>query len=88
MRALAVFGLMLLAAPAVAQEKFVNSDASVRTTLDFKVPAAAIQKLLPDAWEIDSSTIGASSGSNLRVTFIEGIWSEDEIGRASCRERV
>lgn len=81
MRALAVFGLMLLAAPAVAQEKFVNSDASVRTTLDFKVPAAAIQKLLPDAWEIDSSTIGASSGSNLRVTFIEGIWSEDAQGK-------
>jgi hypothetical protein len=82
MRALAVLGLMLLAVPAVAQEKFVNSDASVRTTLDFKVPAAQIQKLLPDGWEIDSPTTGASTGSNLRVTFIEGVWGEDPQGKA------
>src|SRR5262249_62286590 len=47
----------------------------------FRVRPAATQKLWPAAWEIASSPIGAPSGSNLRVTFIEGIWSEDAQGK-------
>ena len=65
MRVLAVLSLILLAAPAVAQEKFVGNDASVRTTLDFKVPAAQIQKLLPDGWEINSPSSGPSASCSI-----------------------
>ena len=72
MRARVVLVALLFATPAFAQEKFVSSDASVRTILEFKVSAASIQKLLPDGWEINSPTSGPATGSNLRITFIEG----------------
>jgi len=88
MRAFAVFGLLLLAAPAVAQEKFVSSDASVRTILDFKAPAAAVQKLLPGGWELDSPSSGSATGSNLRITFSEGVWGEDAQGKPTPTGRT
>jgi hypothetical protein len=81
MRAIVFSAVLLVATPAVAQEKHVATDSSLRTILTFKAPAAAIQKLLPDGWEVDSPTSGAGAGSNLRVTFIEGVWGEDAEGK-------
>jgi hypothetical protein len=66
MRAFVLIGALLLGMPAVAQEKFVSSDSAVRTILNYKAPPTAVQKLLPDGWEIDSPTSGPSSGANLR----------------------
>jgi len=50
MRACVVLAALLCATPALAQEKYVNSDASMRTVVDFKAPAATVEKLLPDGW--------------------------------------
>lgn len=84
MRACVVFAALLCATPALAQEKFVNSDASVRTILTFKAPAATVQKLLPDGWEVD----GSAGGSNLRITLIEGVWGEDAAGKPTPTART
>jgi hypothetical protein len=42
----------VLLRPAKAEEKLVGSYGDVRTALAFKVRAAAVQKLLPDGWEV------------------------------------
>ena len=68
-------GALLLGTPAIAQEKFVISDASVRTILNYKAPSTAVQKLLPDGWEVDLPSSGPSAGANLRITFIDGVWN-------------
>jgi len=73
---------LLLGTPAIAQEKFVSSDASVRTILNYKAPSTAVQKLLPDGWEVDSSSSGPSAGANLRITFIDGVWTDDPQGKS------
>lgn len=79
--------LSLLAAPAFAQEKHVSSDASVRTILGFTAPVAAIQKLLPDGWELDPPSSGPSNGVNLRVTFADAIWVENAEGKPGIAGR-
>jgi hypothetical protein len=70
MRALILAAALFVAAPAVAQEKFVSSNVDVRTLIDFKVSEAALQKMLPDGWAIDLFS-GASAGANLRVTLVD-----------------
>jgi hypothetical protein len=70
MRALLLAGALLVAAPALAQEKFVSSNVDVRTLIDFKVSDAALQKMLPDGWQVEPRT-GASAGANLRVTLVD-----------------
>jgi hypothetical protein len=77
MRAFVVLSALLLATPALAQEKLVSNDASVRTSLTFKASAAAVQKVLPEGWEINSPSSGPAAGSNLLVVFIEGVFAED-----------
>lgn len=81
MRAFAVFAALLLVTPALAQEKLVSNDASVRTTLTFKASADAIQKVLPAGWEINSPSSGPATSSNLVITFIEGVFGEDPQGK-------
>src|SRR5262245_17419349 len=81
MRVCVTFAALLLAAPALAQEKLVGNDASVRTTLTFKAVPAAVQKVLPDGWEVASPSSGPSTGSNLVITFIEGVFGEDPQGK-------
>ncbi len=81
MRALIVIIAFLFAATAVAQEKHVVTDASVRTLLNFKAPDGAVQKLLPAGWQVDAPTSGPNAGANLRITFIDGVWSHDPQGK-------
>src|SRR5262245_61655094 len=81
MRAFVVFSALLLATPALVQEKLVSDDASVRTILTFKASAAAIQKLLPEGWQVNSQSSGPTTGSNLVVTFLEGVFADDPQGK-------
>jgi len=80
-RTCVLFGALLLAAPAFAQEKHVSTDASVRTMLNFKAPAGAVEKLLPAGWQVDAPTAGPAAGANLRITFIDGVWAHDGEGK-------
>ena len=54
MRAILPIALLLLAAPTLAQEKLSVVNVDVRTVLAFKAPDAAIQKLLPAGWDVNS----------------------------------
>jgi hypothetical protein len=81
MRAFVIFSALLLATPALAEEKLVSNDASVRTSLTFKAQAAAVEKLLPEGWEVASPSSGPATGSNLVITFIEGVFGEDPQGK-------
>jgi len=81
MRALVVLIAFLFAAPAVAQEKHVATDASVRMLFNFKAPDGAVQKLLPPGWQVDAPTSGPAAGANLRITFIEFVWAHDAQGK-------
>jgi hypothetical protein len=88
MRVFAILAALLIAAPAVAQEKYVNSDASVRTILSYKLQASAVQKHLPEGWEVDAASSGPAAGSNLRITFIETLWGEDAQGKPMAPNRT
>jgi hypothetical protein len=70
MRALFLAAALVIAGPALAEEKFVSTNIDVRTLIDFKVSDAALQKMLPDGWEIEPRS-GASAASNLRVTLVD-----------------
>jgi hypothetical protein len=81
MRTILVITALLVALPASAQERLVSTDASVRTILNFRAPAAAVEKLLPAGWQVEVPTSGWAAGSNLQIGFIEGVWTHDAQGR-------
>jgi hypothetical protein len=54
-------------ADAQEAEKLFASDVVVRTILAFKVPDAAVQKMLAAGWEISPPTTGPDQGANLIV---------------------
>ena len=64
MRALFVVGAMFLAQPVFAQsnEKYTGSNVDVRTILSFNASDAAVQKMLPEGWEVNSPAAGAEQG--------------------------
>jgi hypothetical protein len=81
MRAILTLTLLLFVGPALAQEKFVSSDVQLRTSLSFKASDAAVQKLLPAGWEINSPTTGPSKGANVTVVLVDGVLSNDADGK-------
>jgi hypothetical protein len=83
MRNMFVALLMLAASPAIAQdkEKLSATDLTVRTALTFKVADAAVQKLLPAGFELNSPTAGPSKGSNLGITLIDYLMVQDPEGK-------
>jgi hypothetical protein len=82
-------GFMLLAAgPALAADKYVGSNVDVRTILAFKAADAAVQKVLPEGWELDVATAGAAKDVNLRVTFIDRLSAQDADGKALPQVRT
>jgi hypothetical protein len=82
-------GLLLLAAgPALAAEKFVGGNVDARTTLAFKAPEAAVQKFLPEGWELDVATSGPAKDINLRLTFIDRLTAHDAEGKALDPARI
>ena len=69
MRALFVVGAMFLAQPVFAQnEKYTGSNVDVRTILSFKASDGAVQKMLPEGWEVNSPAAGPSKGANLGLS--------------------
>jgi len=83
MRHLFVVALVLAVSPAVAQEKekLSATDLSVRTALTFKAADAAVQKLLPAGFELNSPTAGPNKGSNFGLTLIDFLLVQDPEGK-------
>jgi hypothetical protein len=61
--AITPIALAASAADASAAEKLVATDASVRTILAFKAPDAAVQKLLPEGWQVSPPSTGPRTRS-------------------------
>jgi hypothetical protein len=83
MRRLLIAALVLAVSPALAEdkEKLSATDLSVRTSLTFKAPDAAVQKLLPVGFEINSPAAGPTKASNFGVTLIDYIMVQDPEGK-------
>jgi len=75
--------LVLVAAPAFAQEKekLSSNDLETRTVLAFKVSDAAVQKMLPSGWEINPPAAGPSKGANLILNLINQTMTQDPDGK-------
>ena len=75
--------LVLAASPAIAQdkEKLSSTDFTVRTIFAFKVPDAALQKLLPAGFEVNSPTAGPAKGSNVSIALIDYQMAQDPEGK-------
>jgi hypothetical protein len=74
-----LFGLALYAF--AQSEKFVATEADIRTVLHFKVSDGAIKKLLPAGWEVGSPTSGPFTGVNLQVIFLDRLLVRDPEGK-------
>jgi hypothetical protein len=72
-----VAALLALAAPAsvsIASAQTVLEQAiEYRFQLDFRVPDAALQKMLPAGWEPNIATMGPAKDANLRMIFIDRV---------------
>ena len=75
--------LVLAACPAIAQnkQKASTTDVSPRTVLAFKVSDAAVQKLLPAGFQVNSPTAGPSKGVNINVALIDYLMMQDMEGK-------
>src|SRR5215472_16839664 len=71
----AVLAVLAVGAPAVpaAAETLVQQSAEARMQLDFHVPDAALQALLPGGTEPAIAAAGAAKDANLRMIFIDRI---------------
>jgi hypothetical protein len=83
MRGLLLTALVLLAQPAFAgdKEKLYGATLDERTVLAFKVSDAAIQKMLPEGWQIDAPSAGPSKGANLSMVLVDQILAQDAEGK-------
>src|SRR5437763_81820 len=83
MRTVLIALLVLAVCPAFAQdkEKLSANDISVRTVLAFKVADAAVQKLLPAGFAVNSPTAGPAKGTNLNVVLIDYLMVQDPEGK-------
>ena len=82
MRAFVLGFLLLTAGPATAADKYVGSVAEVRTIVSFRAADAAVQKLLPEGWELDVANSGSAKDVNLIATFLDQLASQDAGGKA------
>jgi hypothetical protein len=75
--------LLLLPGGVLAEgkENFVGSAIDVRTVLAFKASDAAVQKMLPAGWEINSPTAGPTKGFNVAVVLIDQQFALDADGK-------
>lgn len=81
MRAFLVSAFLLLAGPTFAQEKFVGANVDLRTIMYFKASDDAVQKMLPEGWEVNSPTAGPSKGFNLVVVLVERLIAQGADGK-------
>src|SRR5690242_10372679 len=70
-----------LAGPAAADEKLVGIYGEERTVLAFKLPDAAVQRLLPAGWEVAPVPAGPSKDANLIVNFIDWLTVQNPDGQ-------
>jgi hypothetical protein len=71
-----------LAAPAaLGAQTLVESSLEARFQLDFAVPAAALQRMIPAGFTVNVSMQGPATDCNLRVIFIERLTINDAEGR-------
>jgi hypothetical protein len=75
--------LVFAACPAIAQikEKASTTDVSPRTVLGFKVSDAAVQRLLPAGFQVNSPTTGPAKGVNVNVSLIDYLMMQDMEGK-------
>jgi hypothetical protein len=62
--------------------RMVENNLEVRTTVAFKVSGAAVQKILPKGWEINSPKSGSSKDFNLVLVLINQTNSLDSGGKS------
>jgi hypothetical protein len=77
-----------LVGPATAEEKLVATYGEERTILAFKVPDAAVQKLLPEGWEAAPVPAGPSKDANLIVNFIDWLTVQNPDGKPGETGRI
>jgi len=82
MRASLCIALCLIAAPALAQEKLSGTNVDTRLGFAFKAPDAAVQKMIPAGWELNSPTSGPNRGANLSLSVVDQVTSQDAEGKA------
>jgi hypothetical protein len=84
MRVFALTLLLIASLPAIAEDKetLYENDLEARTVWTFKVSDAAVQKLLPAGWELNSPVAGPSKGFNLGLVLIQQTLSQDPEGKA------
>jgi len=87
MRVVLIAALCAIAAPAMAQEKLSLSNVDVRTALTFKASDAAVQRMLPEGWDVNSPTAGPSQGFNLGMTLIDQKYTQDAEGKPTAPVR-
>src|SRR5262249_3718528 len=78
--AAALLALTAAANAVPAGEKFVGAVGGQRTLLAFKVPDAAVQKLLPEGWEASRFNTGPSKNANLTVVFVDHVTVQNPDG--------
>lgn len=61
----------LIAASGAQAQTFVEQAAEHRYQLDFHVPDAALQKMLPRGWEPAIAAMGPAKDANIRMIFID-----------------
>jgi hypothetical protein len=69
----AFFALAATAVPGANAQSFVEQAIEYRFQLDFRVPDAALQKMLPAGWEPVIATMGPAKDANLRMIFIDRV---------------
>jgi hypothetical protein len=60
----------------------------LRTILAFRVPDAAVQKLLPEGWQVSPATTGPSKDANLTVAFLDVLTVQNPDGSSGETYRV
>jgi len=83
MRHLFVAAMVFAIAPAIAQdrEKLSSTELLVNTQLTFKAPDAAVQKLLPAGFELNSPAAGPNKGFNFAIILIDYQMAQDSEGK-------
>ena len=66
-------GAMLGEARHAGAQTLVENSAEFRMQLDFRVPDAALQKMLPAGWEPAIATQGPAKDCNIRLIFIDRV---------------
>jgi hypothetical protein len=85
--ATALLVVMAAGNAASAAEKLVGTYGEQRTVLAFKVPDTAVQKLLPEGWQVSPPGTGPSKDANLNVVFVDMLTVQNPDGTPgeTCR---